>query len=145
MPDATIICCDCSEYMRNGDFYPSRFSAQADAIRLTSNCLMEQNIENTVGLVAMRPNQKNNVVINCSKNIGSIVSSLDKIKIGNSLEITDNDTIDIISALKTAKLALKCRLNKKQNQRIIIFIGSPKKTTLNNDKLLKFAKQLKKK
>lgn len=33
-PQATMICIDNSEWMRNGDYSPSRFQAQADAVNL---------------------------------------------------------------------------------------------------------------
>ena len=34
LDQATVVCIDNSEWMRNGDYAPSRFQAQADAINL---------------------------------------------------------------------------------------------------------------
>lgn len=158
MPEATIICCDCSEYMRNGDFSPSRFAGQSDAVSLISNAKTQQNHENTVGLIAMHPNAKADVLVNCTQDIGRVLSSLAKMKIGDnslikppSLTSTDekcsdlqSDSINILVALQTAQLALKHRKNKKQDQRIILFVGSPITKAQNEKLLIKAAKRLKK-
>ena len=157
MPEAIIICCDCSEFMRNGDFYPSRFVSQSDAVSLISNAKTQQNHENTVGLIAMHPNQKADVLVNCTQDIGRVLSSLSKMKIGgNSLiksptlnEINESkqeqtDSINILVALQTAQLALKHRKNKKQDQRIVVFVGSPITKSQNEKLLIKAAKRLKK-
>eukprot|EP01084_Bolivina_argentea_P179569 310281_1 len=151
--------------MRNGDFYPSRFTSQSDAVGLISNAKTQQNHENTVGLIAMHPNQKADVLVNCTQDIGRVLSSLSKMKIGdNSLikspiissnnNTTDdkkttekpynNDSINVLVALQTAQLALKHRKNKKQDQRIILFVGSPITKSQNEKLLIKAAKRLKK-
>ena len=160
MPEATIICCDCSEYMRNGDFMPSRFDAQSDAVGLISNAKTQQNHENTVGLIAMHPNAKADVLVNCTQDIGRVLSSLAKMKIGdNSLikppsinvsaseskskDDDQSDSINILVALQTAQLALKPRKNNKQDQRIVIFVGSPIIKAQNEKLLMEAAKQLK--
>eukprot|EP00484_Ammonia_sp_Unknown_P021696 CAMPEP_0197023808 /NCGR_PEP_ID=MMETSP1384-20130603/4447_1 /TAXON_ID=29189 /ORGANISM="Ammonia sp." /LENGTH=438 /DNA_ID=CAMNT_0042452077 /DNA_START=73 /DNA_END=1389 /DNA_ORIENTATION=+ len=161
MPEATIICCDCSEYMRNGDFHPSRFDSQSDAVSLIANAKTQQNHENTVGLIAMHPNAKADVLVNCTQDIGRVLNSLAKMKIGdNSLikppALDDNgsgsdnkdddecDSINVLVALQTAQLALKHRKNKKQDQRIILFVGSPITKAQNEKLLIKAAKRLKK-
>lgn len=46
--ETTIICCDNSDWMRNGDYIPSRFEAQHDAINLVTGAKTQQNPENTV-------------------------------------------------------------------------------------------------
>jgi len=160
MPEATIICCDCSEYMRNGDFNPSRFASQSDAVSLISNAKTQQNHENTVGLIAMHPNQKADVLVNCTQDLGRVLSSLAKMKIGDNSLIKPpslskgrddakkseaaSDSINILVALQTAQLALKHRKNKKQDQRIIIFVGSPIARVQTEKTLIKAAKRLKK-
>merc|ERR1719411_927600 len=163
MPEATIICCDCSEYMRNGDFNPSRFASQSDAVSLISNTKTQQNHENTVGLIAMHPNAKADVLVNCTQDVGRVLSSLAKMRIGDNSLIkppsmhgaasTDDqksaaapadDSINILVALQTAQLALKHRKNKKQDQRIILFVGSPIAGAQNEKQLVKAAKRLKK-
>lgn len=44
---------DNSEYMRNGDYVPSRFDAQADAVNTVFQTKIDSNPENTVGLMTM--------------------------------------------------------------------------------------------
>jgi hypothetical protein len=44
---------DNSEWMRNGDYVPNRLEAEKDAIRMLGNAKVDQNVENTVGLVTM--------------------------------------------------------------------------------------------
>jgi 26S proteasome regulatory subunit N10 len=51
--EATMIVIDNSEYMRNGDYTPTRFSAQSDAVNLLFNAKTQSNPENSVGLLAM--------------------------------------------------------------------------------------------
>ena len=44
---------DNSEYMRNGDYVPSRFDAQADAVNTVFQTKIDSNPENTVGFMTM--------------------------------------------------------------------------------------------
>ena len=44
---------DNSEFMRNGDFTPSRFSAQSDAVSVIFGAKTQSNPENTVGVMSM--------------------------------------------------------------------------------------------
>lgn len=47
---------DNSEFMRNGDYTPTRFEAQVDAINLIFTAKTQSNPENTVGLMTMGGN-----------------------------------------------------------------------------------------
>jgi 26S proteasome regulatory subunit N10 len=47
---------DNSEYMRNGDYTPSRFDAQADAVNQVVQTKLDSNAENTVGVLTMAGN-----------------------------------------------------------------------------------------
>jgi 26S proteasome regulatory subunit N10 len=51
--EATILILDNSEYMRNGDYVPSRFDAQADAVNTVVQTKLDSNAENTVGILTM--------------------------------------------------------------------------------------------
>nr|GEU62754.1 26S proteasome non-ATPase regulatory subunit 4 homolog [Tanacetum cinerariifolium] len=51
--EATMICIDNSEWMRNGDYSPTRFQAQADAVNLICGAKTQSNPENTVGVLTM--------------------------------------------------------------------------------------------
>lgn len=44
---------DNSEYMRNGDYQPTRFEAQADAVNVVFQTKTDSNPENTVGIMTM--------------------------------------------------------------------------------------------
>lgn len=51
--EATVIVIDNSEYMRNGDYVPTRFEAQSDAVTTVFGHKVDSNPENTVGLMSM--------------------------------------------------------------------------------------------
>jgi 26S proteasome regulatory subunit N10 len=54
--EATMLILDNSEYMRNGDYTPSRFDAQADAVNTVVQAKLDANAENTVGILTMAGN-----------------------------------------------------------------------------------------
>ena len=51
--EATMMIIDNSEYMRNGDYQPTRFEAQADAVNVVFQTKTDSNPENTVGVMTM--------------------------------------------------------------------------------------------
>jgi len=51
--EATMMIIDNSEYMRNGDYLPTRFDAQADAVNVVFQTKVDSNPENTVGIMTM--------------------------------------------------------------------------------------------
>lgn len=51
--EATMMIIDDSEYMRNGDYLPTRFDAQADAVNIVFQTKVDSNPENTVGIMTM--------------------------------------------------------------------------------------------
>jgi 26S proteasome regulatory subunit N10 len=51
--EATMIVLDNSEYMRNGDYQPTRFGALADAVTTLFQTKIDSNPENTVGVMTM--------------------------------------------------------------------------------------------
>lgn len=54
--EATVIILDNSEWMRNGDYLPTRLEAQNDAVQLLCNAKRQANVENAVALVSMGGN-----------------------------------------------------------------------------------------
>lgn len=48
-----MVCVDNSEYTRNGDYAPTRFQAQADAVNLLAGAKTQHHPENTVGVMTM--------------------------------------------------------------------------------------------
>jgi 26S proteasome regulatory subunit N10 len=54
--EATMVVIDNSEFMRNGDYQPTRFDAQADAVSTVVQTKLDANAENTVGVLTMAGN-----------------------------------------------------------------------------------------
>ncbi|KAG2139733.1 hypothetical protein DEU56DRAFT_972385 [Suillus clintonianus] len=136
--EATMMIIDNSEYMRNGDYIPSRFEAQSDAVKTIFQTKIDSNPENTVGVMTMA-NKGPEVLVTHSKDIGQIIKALHvtSSKIGGS--------IDIPTAINIAQLALKHRENKNLRQRIIVFVGSPLEGQGADEReMVKLAKRLKK-
>lgn len=130
--EATMICVDNSEYMRNGDFAPSRFEAERDAVNLLFGARLNSHPENTVGLLTMA--EKREVLCTLTNDIGKLLTRLHHVKIGG--------TIDFAACIQIAQLALKYRQAKNHPQRIIAFVGSPIQE--DEKELVKLAKKLKK-
>ncbi|CAE6404711.1 unnamed protein product [Rhizoctonia solani] len=133
MLEATILLIDNSEYMRNGDYQPSRFGAQADAVNVVFTSKTDANPESTVGLMTLA-GKAPEVLVTPTTNHGKILSALHQTKIGGS--------VDFATGLNVAQLALKHRQNKNQRQRIVVFLGSPLDT--DEKSLVRLAKKLKK-
>lgn len=51
--DVVFLSVDNSEYMRNGDFLPTRLQAQQDAVNIVCHSKTRSNPENNVGLITM--------------------------------------------------------------------------------------------
>lgn len=111
-----MICIDNSEWMRNGDYAPTRFQAQADAINLVCGAKTQANPENTVGLLTMAAKGVR-VLVTPTTDLGKILACMHGLEIGGEL--------NLVSGIQVAQLALKHRQNKHQQQRIIVFVGSP--------------------
>ncbi|KAJ3082854.1 hypothetical protein HDU99_001386 [Rhizoclosmatium hyalinum] len=124
---------DNSEWMRNGDFTPSRLEAQNDAVTLLFNAKIQSNPENTVGLMTMA-GKGPEVLVTLTAEIGKILTALHKVRISEKPNIS--------TGVQIAQLALKHRQNKNQRQRIIVFVGSP--LPEDEKSLVKLGKKLKK-
>lgn len=113
-----MICIDNSEWMRNGDYSPSRFQAQADAVNLICGAKTQANPENTVGILTMA-GKGVRVLVTPTSDLGKILACMHGQEIGGEMNLAEG--------IQVAQLALKHRQNKKQQQRIIVFAGSPVK------------------
>lgn len=113
-----MICIDNSEWMRNGDYGPSRFQAQADAVNLICGAKTQSNPENTVGVLTMA-GKGVRVLVTPTSDLGKILACMHGLEIGGEMNLA--------AGIQVAQLALKHRQNKKQQQRIIVFAGSPVK------------------
>ncbi|EGD76680.1 hypothetical protein PTSG_12675 [Salpingoeca rosetta] len=130
--EATVLCLDSSDFMRNGDFVPTRLQAQRDAANLVVGTKLRDNPESTVGLLSM--GQKIDVLSTLTRDKGKVLACLHEIKAAGAC--------DFVSAIQVAQLILKHRQSKNHRQRIIVFVGSP--VNANEKQLTTLAKKLKK-
>ncbi|EGE00963.1 26S proteasome regulatory subunit S5A [Trichophyton equinum CBS 127.97] len=114
--EATMIIIDNSESSRNGDYLPTRFEAQADAVNLVHSVKTQAHPQSAVGLMSMGGNGPE-VLVTLTEDIGKILEGLHRTKIGG--------TSHLASSIQVAYLALKHRKEKAQRQRIIVFSCSP--------------------
>eukprot|EP01115_Flamella_aegyptia_P015151 TRINITY_DN909_c0_g1_i2.p1 TRINITY_DN909_c0_g1~~TRINITY_DN909_c0_g1_i2.p1 ORF type:complete len:404 (+),score=138.61 TRINITY_DN909_c0_g1_i2:41-1252(+) len=131
--EATVICLDNSEWMRNGDYTPTRMEAQHDAANLICGAKTQQNPESTVACMS-GAGKSPEVLVTLTSDLGKMLSALHNIKLQPELNFS--------AAIQVANLVLKHRQNKNQQQRIIFFVGSPVKEDTNE--LVRLAKRLKK-
>ncbi|KAM3595969.1 uncharacterized protein V6R79_006084 [Siganus canaliculatus] len=123
---------DNSEYMRNGDFLPTRLQAQQDAVNIVCHSKTRSNPENNVGLITMANNCE--VLTTLTPDSGRILSKLHAVQ--------PKGKISFCTGIRVAHLALKHRQGKNHKMRIIAFVGSPVED--NEKDLVKMAKRLKK-
>ncbi|XP_048849749.1 26S proteasome non-ATPase regulatory subunit 4 [Brienomyrus brachyistius] len=130
--ESTMVCVDNSEYMRNGDFLPTRLQAQQDAVNIVCHSKTRSNPENNVGLITMANNCE--VLTTLTPDTGRILSKLHAVQ--------PRGKISFCTGIRVAHLALKHRQGKNHKMRIIAFVGSPVED--NEKDLVKLAKRLKK-
>ncbi|KAI5813103.1 hypothetical protein BZA77DRAFT_358449 [Pyronema omphalodes] len=131
--EATMIVVDNSESSRNGDYLPTRFEAQADAVSLLYSAKTQANPESSVGLMTMG-GKGPEVLVTLTTDYGKILTGLHDTKIKGEAHLA--------TGIQVAGLALKHRQNKLQRQRIIVFVGSP--IAEDEKTLVKLAKKMKK-
>ncbi|UYV67217.1 Pros54 [Cordylochernes scorpioides] len=130
--ESTFVCVDNSEYMRNGDFVPTRLQAQQDAVSLVCHSKTRANPENNVGLLTLSQNPE--VLATLTSDIGHILSKLHQVQ--------PKGNISFLSGIRIAHMALKHRQGKNHKMRIVVFVGSP--LEVDDKEIIKFAKKLKK-
>uniref|UniRef100_A0A8C5KKC1 26S proteasome non-ATPase regulatory subunit 4 n=1 Tax=Jaculus jaculus TaxID=51337 RepID=A0A8C5KKC1_JACJA len=123
---------DNSEYMRNGDFLPTRLQAQQDAVNIVCHSKTRSNPENNVGLITLANDCE--VLTTLTPDTGRILSKLHTVQ--------PKGKITFCTGIRVAHLALKHRQGKNHKMRIVAFVGSPVED--NEKDLVKLAKRLKK-
>ncbi|KAK8406566.1 hypothetical protein O3P69_007288 [Scylla paramamosain] len=129
--ESTMICVDNSEYMRNGDYVPTRLQAQQDAVNTICRFKLRSNPENNVGLLTLANTE---VLATLTTDVGKILTPLHK--------VLPNGTINLLTGIRIAHLALKHRQSKNHKMRIVAFVGSP--VEVEEKEIVKVAKRLKK-
>ncbi|OTB01532.1 hypothetical protein M426DRAFT_323419 [Hypoxylon sp. CI-4A] len=132
---AVMIVVDNSESSRNGDYQPTRFDAQADAINIMFESITQSNPESSVGLMSMG-GKGPEVLSTLTTERGKLLDGLHRTKKKIS------GTSHLATGIQIASLALKHRQNKSQRQRIIVFVCSP--VSDDEKKLVSLAKKMKK-
>jgi 26S proteasome regulatory subunit N10 len=109
-----MILLDCSQYMRNGDYVPTRLEAQQDAANLLIGAKTQSHAESTVGVSA-----GTELLVSPTEDVGKILSAVHRVR------MAPVDRSDICASVAVASLALKHRRNKNGAQRIVLFVGTP--------------------
>jgi 26S proteasome regulatory subunit N10 len=125
-----MILLDNSEYMRNGDYIPTRLEAQQDAANLLVSAKTQSHPESTVGISA-----GTELLVSPTDDVGKILNALHEVPLKKQENVT--------FSMQVASLALKHRRNKNGAQRIVLFVGSPL-TGIEIKTLQKAGRQLKK-
>ena len=139
MLESCIVLLDCSEYMRNGDYVPTRLEAQQDAANLLVGAKTQAHAQSTVGVSA-----GTQVVVSPTREIGKILAALHDATMafgGGSTSMQCSNS-DLTAAVQVASLALKHRPEKNGGQRIVAFVGTPVESEVKS--LQKAGRQLKK-
>jgi 26S proteasome regulatory subunit N10 len=86
--EAVMVVVDNSEHSRNGDFVPTRFEAQADAVNILFQSITQSNAESSVGLMSMG-GKRTEVLSTLTMNAGKIMDGLHQTKknIGGSANL----------------------------------------------------------
>ena len=129
--ESCMLLLDCSEYMRNGDYIPTRLEAQVDAANMLVGAKTQSHPESTVGISA-----GTELLLSPTTDVGLMLRALHGLNFTSSVD-------DICAAVQVAGLALKHRRNKNGSQRIIVFVGTPL-TDVEPRALQKAGRQLKK-
>lgn len=133
--EAVMVVVDNSESSRNGDYTPTRFEAQSDAVSLIFSAITQANPESSVGLMSMG-GKGPEVLVTLTTDHGKILEGLHRTK----TKIRGGS--HLATGIQIAGLALKHRQNKSQRQRIIVFTCSP--VPEDEKTLVKLAKKMKK-
>lgn len=115
--EAVMVVVDNSESSRNGDYQPTRFDSQVDAVNVLFQSIAQRNPESSVGMMSMG-GKGPEVLVTLTTEQGKILEGLHrtKKKIGGSSHLK--------TGIQVAMLALKHRQNRLQRQRIIVFVCS---------------------
>lgn len=112
--ESIVICIDNSEWMRNGDFIPTRLHSQNDAVNMMARFKTKDNVETNVGVLTFSDTQ---VRVPLTNDFNKIAKHLQTVE--------PKGNIKFIVGLRIAHLVLKHRVNKNHRTRIVAFVASP--------------------
>lgn len=132
MPEATVVCVDDSEFMRNGDLAPTRLEAMRDAVNMACGNMINSNLENTVGVMTL--SDRRETLVTLTSDQGKILTAVHGLQ--------PKGDLDLVRGVQVAQLQLKYMQNAAHQKRIIAFVGSPIAAT--EKELVSLGKKLKK-
>ena len=95
--------------------------AEADAVNLLAGAKTQSNPENAVGVLQLA-GKTPRVLTTPTQDLGAVLNSVHGVKIEGE--------INVCAGVQVAHLALKHRQNKHQRMRIVLFVGSPLRETM---------------
>lgn len=113
--EATIVLMDNSEFMRNGDYSPTRLDVMLDAVNLVYKT-KTQHRESSIGLMTMA-GAKPDVLMTLSAEVKEMHRYIKAVSLAGK--------VDLLHSMQKAQLALKHRQNKNQRMRVVAFVASP--------------------
>ncbi|KLU83621.1 26S proteasome non-ATPase regulatory subunit 4 [Magnaporthiopsis poae ATCC 64411] len=116
--EAVMLVVDNSESSRNGDYAPTRFDAQADAVNVIFQHVISGNPESSVGLMSLG-GKGPEVLVTLTTDQGKILEGLHRTR------KKIHGTSHLATSIQVASLALKHRQNTTQRTRIVAFVCSP--------------------
>lgn len=131
--EACILCIDNSDWTRNGDYQPTRWDSQIEAANIIAENKSDKNPENCLGVISMA-GKRVETPVTLTQDLSKILKSFKEMKISGDC--------DYVTAVNISMLLLKHRQNKNQKQRILMFVASPVKNSV--DELVLLGKKLKK-
>lgn len=133
MPLATMIVIDSSDFMRNGDYSPSRIMAVQDATNILCESLMQRNPENVLGFLTSG-GQQCAVRETLTDDVERVTGSLASIAVGGGNNFGHG--------IQIAMLALSHVKNTRSEKQVVVFCGSP--ILESQERLVQLAKALRK-
>ena len=82
--EATILCIDNSEYVRNTDYLPTRLKAEADAVNLLAGAKTQSNPENSVGVLSLA-GKVPRVLVTPTDDLGQVLNSVHHISMEGTI------------------------------------------------------------
>lgn len=133
MGSTGMVVLDNSEWMRNGDYVPTRIEQQFEAFSRVADAKL-RHPESMLGLMTMS-GKSPKVLVTPSTDIGKLLGSVHG-------KVRFEGEANVVSAMQIAQLALKHRPHKNHPPRIVLFVASP--IAEEENKLVKLGKQLQK-
>lgn len=85
--EATMLCIDNSDHVRNSDYLPSRLQAEGDAVNLLAGAKTQSNPENSVGVLSLA-GKVPRVLVTPTDDLGQVLNAVHGISTGGSIKLS---------------------------------------------------------